>query len=41
MGRGGTTDDFSVTEITVDSTSASHWIQPDGSAVYMFQKVTQ
>ena len=38
MGRGGTTDDFSVTEITVDSTSASHWIQPDGSAVLYVSK---
>ena len=32
MGRGGATDDFSVTEITVNSTSASHWIQPDGGS---------
>ena len=38
MGRGGTTDDFSVTEITVNSTSASHWIQPDGSAVLYVSK---
>ena len=38
MGRGGTTDDFSVTEITVNSTSASHWIQPDGTAVLYVAK---
>ena len=30
MGRGGSNDDYSVTEISVNSTSASHWIQPDG-----------
>ena len=33
-----TTDDFSVTEITVNSTSASHWIQPDGTAVFYVSK---
>ena len=38
MGRGGATDDFSVTEITVNSTSASHWIQPDGSALLYVTK---
>ena len=38
MGRGGATDDFSVTEITVNSSSASHWIQPDGSALLYVAK---
>ena len=38
MGRGGATDDFSVTEITVNSTSASHWIQPDGSSLLYVTK---
>ena len=38
MGRGGSTDDFSVTEISVNSTSASQWIQPDGSVVMYVAK---
>ena len=38
MGRGGATDDFSVSEITVNSTSASHWIQPDGSTLLYVAK---
>ena len=38
MGRGGANDDYSVTEITVNSTSASHWIQPDGSSVLYVTK---
>ncbi|MCH1527497.1 MAG: hypothetical protein L7S49_04715 [Candidatus Poseidoniaceae archaeon] len=37
-GRGGTTDDFSVTEISVNSSVASHWIQPDGSMVLYVAK---
>ena len=38
MGRGGANDDFSVTEISVNSTSASHWIQPDGTALLYVSK---
>ena len=38
MGRGGANDDYSVTEISANSTSASHWIQPDGSAVLYVTK---
>ena len=38
MGRGGSTDDFSVTEISINSTSASQWIQPDGSVMLYVAK---
>ena len=32
-GRGGSSDDFSVSDIIVNSTEANHWVQPDGSVV--------
>ena len=38
MGRGGSTDDFSVTEISINSTSASQWIQPDGGVILYVAK---
>jgi len=38
MGRGGTTDDFSVSEISVNSSSSSNWIQPDGSVLLYVAK---
>ena len=38
MGRGGSNDDYSVTEIFVNSTSASHWIQPDGTSILYVAK---
>ena len=38
MGRGGANDDYSVTEISANSTSASHWIQPDGTTVLYVTK---
>ena len=37
-GRGGSTDDFSVTEIMVNSTTANHWVQPDGSVTVYVAK---
>ena len=37
-GRGGSTDDFSVTEISVNSTDANHWVQPDGTVVVYIAK---
>ena len=38
MGRGGTTDDFSVSEISVNSSLSSNWIQPDGSVLLYVAK---
>ena len=38
MGRGGSDDDYSVTEIMVESPTASNWIQPDGTPIYTYQK---
>jgi len=37
-GRGGSSDDFSVSEITITSPEANHWIQPDGSVVIYVAK---
>ena len=37
-GRGGSSDDFSVAEIMVNSSEANHWIQPDGSVVVYVAK---
>jgi len=37
-GRGGSSDDFSVSEIMVNSTEANHWVQPDGSVVVYVAK---
>ena len=37
-GRGGSSDDFSVSEIMVNSTETNHWIQPDGSVVVYVAK---
>ena len=37
-GRGGSTDDFSVTEISVNSTDANHWVQPDGTVMVYIAK---
>ena len=37
-GRGGSSDDFSVSEIEVNSSEANHWIQPDGSVVVYIAK---
>jgi len=38
MGRGGSTDDFSVSEISINSSAASQWIQPDGSVLLYIAK---
>ena len=38
MGRGGSTDDFSVTEISINSSAANQWIQPDGSIIQYVAK---
>ncbi len=37
-GRGGSSDDFSVSDIVVNSTEANHWVQPDGSVVVYVAK---
>mgnify|MGYP006970125924 CR=1 FL=1 len=37
-GRGGSSDDFLVAEIDVNSSEANHWIQPDGSVVVYIAK---
>jgi uncharacterized membrane protein len=37
-GRGGSSDDFSVSEIMVNSSDANHWVQPDGSVVVYVAK---
>ena len=37
-GRGGSSDDFSVSEIMIASSDANHWIQPDGSVVIYVAK---
>ena len=37
-GRGGSSDDFSISEIMVNSTEANHWVQPDGSVVVYVAK---
>ena len=37
-GRGGSSDDFLVTEISINSTESNHWIQPDGSVVVYIAK---
>jgi hypothetical protein len=37
-GRGGSSDDFSVSEIIIASSEANHWIQPDGSVVTYVSK---
>ncbi len=37
-GRGGSSDDFSVSEIFVNSSEANHWVQPDGSIVVYVAK---
>ena len=37
-GRGGSSDDFSVSEITVNSTGINQWIQPDGSVLVYVAK---
>ena len=33
MGRGGSDDDYSISEISVNSDSAKTWIQPDGTSI--------
>ncbi|RJU88433.1 MAG: hypothetical protein DWC02_01690 [Candidatus Poseidoniales archaeon] len=38
MGRGGSSDDFSVSEIEFNSSEENHWIQPDGSVVVYIAK---
>ena len=38
MGRGGSSDDFSVSDIEVNSTEANHWVQPDGSVMVYIAK---
>ena len=38
MGRGGSDDDYSVTEIMVESPTASNWIQPDGTPILYVSK---
>lgn len=38
MGRGGSTDDFSVSEISINSSAANQWIQPDGSIMLYVAK---
>ena len=37
-GRGGSTDDFSVVDISVNSSAGNSWIQPDGSIITYIAK---
>ena len=38
VGRGGSTDDFSVIDISVNSSAGNQWVQPDGSVITYIAK---